>query len=854
MWLAQFNPAERNLATVTFKEEFSALEQKSLNQIIATKIHKELSELRARVDTSPTIPKRWVWELIQNAKDVNIAGKVRVRIEADLDDSDAHITFSHSGAAFSAENIRFLIEQVSSKSRTTDSTGRPTTTGKFGTGFLTTHLLSPYVLVTGVAKQKTLLPRKFELYLDRSGSELEEIITAVEAAKASIQGLDNEPHYKGYVAGNFNTAFRYDLTDDTGKNVARAGLADLDICLPYTLAFVGELESVEYPDRVVTLEEPEEERVDGEVQFVSVTALHPEDGADHKTSTIAVLSQKLTTIAMPIEQTDEGVRFLPLDGDLPRLFCDFPLLGTELFPFPVVINNPTFNPTDARDGLFLTQTQRADPASDHNRAVMKVALALYLSFLKHASDNGWRNLHLLAVARPLPTELGWVDQNWYKNEILRPIRDSLLRTNIVRTAAGTMAPIQSADGKKYAWFPSGPTKEVRRGIWRCCRAWFPERLPALPDVELWHEILWPECGKLTLDQVAELIEAAGSIETLTAKLTGKDAYAWLNDFYKTLKLHEPDYLAVVAKRRIFPNQNGTFKKRVELALDAGNIDPALLDILQLLGTDLRDELLALEVVTDVDSLSTKDEAFVVKEMSAAIDEHTQDRAVAKHYRPAFDRLLRWFREKPVRAKALFPSLYRNKHHLYDDDEIVENIERAEQLNEVLKHYNVKTVAELHTVIEKQTGRSQLLPVTEEIIASLGITSVEEWKKALEDKNLAALFTHQSTPTTDMFVYAQTLIQQAKDSVIAHLSTLPEYDVSAIDETAVTVLAGVKHDGRDVQIVVRPAYDGTVIIYYQSEKDVLDYEDHELWVDTGKVVRRITFGHILKTTDIRRFPI
>ena len=48
--------------------------------------------------------------------------------------------------------------------------------------------------------------------------------------------------------------------------------------------------------------------------------------------------------------------------------------------------------------------------------------------------------------------------------------------------------------------------------------------------------------------------------------------------------------------------------------------------------------------------------------------------------------------------------------------------------------------------------------------------------------------------------------------------------------------------------------GTVIIYYQSEKDVLDYEDHELWVDTGTVVKRITFGHILKTNAIRRFPI
>ena len=167
---------------------------------------------------------------------------------------------------------------------------------------------------------------------------------------------------------------------------------------------------------------------------------------------------------------------------------------------------------------------------------------------------------------------------------------------------------------------------------------------------------------------------------------------------------------------------------------------------------------------------------------------------------------------------------------------------------------MKTVDELHTVIEKQIGGPKLLPVTEEIIASLGIKNVDEWRKALEDKNLAALFAHESTPTTDMFVYAQSIIQTAKESVIAHLKTLDEYDVDDFQETATTILAGIKHNGRDVQIVVRPAYDGTVIIYYQSEQDVLDYEDYELWVDTGTGVRRITFGHILKTTEIRRFPI
>jgi hypothetical protein len=97
------------------------------------------------------------------------------------------------------------------------------------------------------------------------------------------------------------------------------------------------------------------------------------------------------------------------------------------------------------------------------------------------------------------------------------------------------------------------------------------------------------------------------------------------------------------------------RRKAELSLDAGNIDPILLDILKLLGTDLREELLAPEVVADLDGLAEKDETFVVKEISAAIDEYTNDRSVAKNHRPAFDRLLRWFREKPKRAKILFPS-------------------------------------------------------------------------------------------------------------------------------------------------------------------------------------------------------
>lgn len=840
---------------MSFKSQFSASQDKAHNRNIATKIHEEITKLRAGVDASPTTPRRWVWELIQNAKDVNIDGNVRVRVEADLDGSDAHVTFMHAGGAFSAENIRFLIEQVSSKDRTTDSNGRPMTTGRFGTGFLTTHLLSERVLVRGVATETGFEPRKFELSLDRSGTELQNIIDAVQAAKDSILNLDDQQEYTGYIPGEFNTAFRYDLTDQTGKNVARAGLADLDTCLPYTLAFVREIESVEYPNRRMSLAEAGDERAEGEVQILSMTSADSERSVSPKSSSIAVLSSGLTTIAVPVTQTTDGVRILPLGPSVPRLFCDFPLLGTEAFPFPVVINNPTFNPTEPRDGVFLTKTDRPFPQSEHNKAIIMEALALYLLLLDHASRNNWQHLYLLAAVKPVVAELARLDEKWYTTEILKPMRDTLLRTKIVRTAAGNMAPIQSLDGASNIWFPSGSANKIRHAIWRCCSTWIAAQLPAESEVEAWHEIIWSDRNRLTLDQVAVSIEYYNTIETLAGQLSGeKEVHEWLNDFYANLKLSEPDFLAIIAKRRIFPNQNGTFKKKADLSRDAGDIDIVLLNILKLLGNDLREHLLDPEINTDLEDLSQKDGNFVVNQITVMVNKLINDRSAMDCYRLAVTELLRWFHTNASLAKKLFPMLYENKHRLYDDEEILENIKQADQLKQLLSHFEVKTVDELRTVIEKQTGAAKLLPITQEIIASLGITSFAEWTKALEDKNLAALFSHKSTATSEMFIYAQSLIKKAKERVIAHLSTLDGYDLSEMDETAVTILAGVKKDGRDVTIVFRPAYDGTVIIYYQSEKDVLDYEDHELWVDTGANVRRITFGHILKTTQIRRFPI
>jgi hypothetical protein len=218
--------------------------------------------------------------------------------------------------------------------------------------------------------------------------------------------------------------------------------------------------------------------------------------------------------------------------------------------------------------------------------------------------------------------------------------------------------------------------------------------------------------------------------------------------------------------------------------------------------------------------------------------------------------LKYFRDHPENSKKLFPSIYKNKHLLYDDEEIMDNINKAEELKDLLTTFNVTSTDELRKKFENfSNNQKSLLPITEEILTSMGITNIDEWEEAMQDTDLKALFDHQSIPSPDMFVFAQSHIKRAKARIIQYLETLEDYDLTEIDNTtATTILAGVKKHDRPIRIVFRPAYNKEVIIYYGAERDTLDYADSELWVDDGNEVWQVTLGHIIKKNNIKKFPI
>lgn len=108
------------------------------NKLVADKIRKTLLNIRNVPEISE---KRWIWELIQNAKDVpNNFGRIEIKIEL----TKESLKFMHNGQYFSVENVLGILQQVSSK----DSNNKDEQTGKFGTGFIGTHLLSGKVNIS----------------------------------------------------------------------------------------------------------------------------------------------------------------------------------------------------------------------------------------------------------------------------------------------------------------------------------------------------------------------------------------------------------------------------------------------------------------------------------------------------------------------------------------------------------------------------------------------------------------------------------------------------------------------------------------------------------------------------------
>ena len=140
----------------------------------------------------------------------------------------------------------------------------------------------------------------------------------------------------------------------------------------------------------------------------------------------------------------------------------------------------------------------------------------------------------------------------------------------------------------------------------------------------------------------------------------------------------------------------------------------------------------------------------------------------------------------------------------------------------------------------------------ESLASFGITSLKDFEMA---KAKSPNLFHHITPTPEMFIASQKLIRRAMQNIKEYLKTLPEYNCEDIGQTAPTTLGGIIKNGSLISIITRPSDDDQIVIYYESEKDVLEDATNELWYEKANTEpKKMTLGKLLKQTEITRIPV
>ena len=570
------------------KEQFLRNIQEEDNNSLRTGAANRILQLlqRQRYNNNDDSVKRWIWELCQNAKDVcNDSGKVKIRI--DLDESNKRVIFKHNGRAFSLANVMSLINQSSSKDRD-DETER--TSGKFGTGFLTTHLLSEIVNISGILETQPEKYSRFQITLDRTGHDKKEIIAALESAVRQLQ--ECQPilisDYDKYA---YNTIFEYELDED-GIVVARHGIENLRVSAPFVLSMLSDIEEI-------TLEATGENyrystQYNCGLANSSVHEIIYVSGTETKKIYILNLREENTTISIALEAGESGWYILPYAKQQSRLFCDFPLIGTEDFPFPVLVCARDFNPTEPRDGIFLTCQSRSkiDYEIQQNRDIIERACELYKKLLEYVAEKKWNGIYNITKID------SYEGKNWYDNEWLEDIvnncKYTIRHTPIIRTSNGAMMALHDDFEDEQVFIISESKEEIREKEWDLLSVIMPEKIPCREDIHNWYDSLWNNCNKYNFKSLTKQIEGYGNVVELQEHMKGTDWRSWLSQFFNLIEDNKSFQTYIASEKiNIIPNQNGIFSCTTNLYFDKAILNEYK-EILKSLGVDCRDWLLDLK--------------------------------------------------------------------------------------------------------------------------------------------------------------------------------------------------------------------------------------------------------------------
>ena len=300
----------------------------------AQEVSKKLEDLDNRRDL---LVSRWIWELLQNAR--GLAGS-QPELKVEIAHDGQHLTFRHNGPAFEEREIAHLIFHGSTKTN-------PRDIGRFGSGFITTHLISRRVRVRGSLSDG----RPFDFELNREGKDPAELRSAMDRSKDQLRlSLSQAPPK---VPDPYTTEYIYPLVDDAIRAVVVKGIQALTASAAYIFAFNPMLRSLKITtqDSPIDMEQEPLERLQPNTRRLALKT----NGQQSSQWLVATCDEDVS--AAILLEVKDGTASVKPPTDVARLFLAFPLNGTETLCIPLVLNSELFVPPEDRDGIYLGVAQ-----------------------------------------------------------------------------------------------------------------------------------------------------------------------------------------------------------------------------------------------------------------------------------------------------------------------------------------------------------------------------------------------------------------------------------------------------------------------------------------------------------------
>ena len=560
-----------------FEETFR--EQQSRYQ--ARRIRTRVAEARRSI---PSAGRRWPFELLQNAIDFGPrAGNSSVAIR--LSCEQTRVAFGHDGIPFTSSDLTALLSGGSNKDFESEDT-----TGRFGTGFLVTHVLAERTSLNGLLETSHGW-EQFDLLLDRGGDE-EAILQSMEDCREAIRSAIPLSDLDGVESASFE----YHIDDDSPLTL---GIESLKSSLPYLYAtrqvlgraeLLGEDDSEVWTPTEVTAQVLE----DGFVEERSLRIHHNgTDWPEIRVFRFMTSEQGLASALVLVERTRCGWKVVPPEANACRVYREYPLSGSGFLPINFILDGK-FEPDQERSKLLM---------GDGDKRLLQEALDAAVVAVKYGFANKWEDAHLLAKAHKPTTGFDTAnvaEKEWWHGELASFAR-RVAELPIVECSSHMLPAI--AETGPYANFivprlllDSSDDETTVERMWPLMEA-AAELLPPREELAVaWSSIAngWHSLGlSITRISVKELPESVrGESDTLDDLKVDGDPKEWIARFW--------DVTGECWKKRsgvdptvldgMLPDQNRRLCTPSDLNRDSG-ISDSLKDICSDIDLDIRSQLL-----------------------------------------------------------------------------------------------------------------------------------------------------------------------------------------------------------------------------------------------------------------------